>query len=1326
MKTKILTSATLFVTAFHVYGSSLIFQDNDKSSEVRYINEIKWQPDASYQKTLRNSVAWQNFLQKNGPWQVIFNEQNAKPHRAFGSPIQVSGSDASDKALNFINNELTDFNIPLNELQLVNAFASDHFQYINFTQYHQGLQILNSRLTIKMTLDNKVILWGADVFDNIAININPSITASAAKASAEQDLQATVKSSLVKPDLFILPVPQGKSNIFKLIYEVNVEAVDNDGLPAKFYTLVDAHNGEVLYRENQVKTEKPRQLAGQSTEHKEQSLKQNAMPRQLAGPCAMRYAQTANTDVYLTSNLYATNPKNPATVEPLTYLKIVAGATNYYTDTAGYVGMPFTSPTSAALSLEGSWCKVQTSNVVPSFTTTLNPGVNNLSFDTDANITERTAYYHVNIIHDQMKSYFPAFTGLDWQMETNVDLTSSSCNAFYSGTSINFYAAGGGCNSIGQVGDVVYHEYGHGINSYYYSSFGQSFNNGAMGEGNADIWGMSITLSPILGSGFYTANTDGIRRYDINPKVYPQDIVGEVHADGEIIAGAWWDTYLNLGDMNQMMALFSETYNGFAATAANGQEGQAFYDVLIDALQADDVPANGGDNDITNGTPNCTAIGGAFALHGISLLSNVILTHNEVLSSTAGNPVTIDAVITFGNPWAFNAAKVFYKIDNDTAWNSLSMTNTGGNNYTVDIPAQPCGTIIAYYLAIEGICGNVATIIPGKAANPDPNIPFFILVGYNVVATEDFDFATMGVWTTGVAGDNATTGLWIIDIPVGSTSSSGSLVQTDAQHTPGGQNCAVTGNAPSPTSGIGTNDIDGGHTTLETPVLDLSSYNDPVVTYYRWYINDPPGGANPANDWWEVRISNDGVNWFNVEGTKVSDGSWRRFAFRVNDYITPTSTTQIRFIASDSANNTNLPFNGGSLVEAALDDIQIWEVMPINLITFSTNATCGNSDGTANVVVSGGTPGYTYSWSPTGGTNDTATGLAAGIYTVIVTDANGCVDSINVTVNNVGAPSLITTKTDISCNGLCDGDATANVSGGTSPYTYSWSPAGGTDSTASNLCAGIFTVTVTDDSNCIATVNVTITQPVAISIGPEVSTDLSCFGSNDGTITITASGGTATLNYSIDSGATFTNTTGNFTSLTTGTYNVMVQDANNCTQPGSTLTITEPTAITAPPISFTDDTNSSGVGTATIFVSGGTPSYTYSWAPFGGTDSIATGLTAGIYTVTVIDNNGCILLDTVIVDNITGISQSTTTGYNIRLYPNPTTGKFILQFGKYPKNLVITVLNLLGEVITKIENENPTFYNKFEIDLSSEANGLYFIKIQTATRIITRKIILDR
>src|SRR5690606_35935622 len=103
----------------------------------------------------------------------------------------------------------------------------------------------------------------------------------------------------------------------------------------------------------------------------------------------------------------------------------------------------------------------------------------------------------------------------------------------------NFYAASG-CPSFAEIYDIIYHEYGHGINASFYSDMGKGrMFNGALNEGHADVWGMSITKDKVLGKGAMGGTTSSIRRYDGAPKVYPQDIKGEVHADGEIIAGAW-------------------------------------------------------------------------------------------------------------------------------------------------------------------------------------------------------------------------------------------------------------------------------------------------------------------------------------------------------------------------------------------------------------------------------------------------------------------------------------------------------------------------------------------------------------------------------------------------------------------------------------------------------------------------------------------------------------------------------------------------------------------------------------------------------------------
>src|SRR4029077_1932751 len=167
---------------------------------------------------------------------------------------------------------------------------------------------------------------------------------------------------------------------------------------------------------------------------------------------------------------------------------------------------------------------------------------------------------------------------------------------------------------------------------------------------------------------------------------------------------------------------------------------------------------------------------------------------------------------------------------------------------------------------------------------------------------------------------------------------------------------------------------------------------------------------------------------------------------------------------------------------SAKDTVVIKEPSAITASVVGTDGTCGNNNGSATVTASGGTGTLTYSWSPSGGTNATATSLAAGTYTCTITDSNSCLDFVTVTINNAGAPSItsIAPVTQPKCNGGT-GTATANVSGGASPYTYSWSPSGGTNATANNLSAGTYTCTVKDKNGCTTIDSVTINNPPAIS-----------------------------------------------------------------------------------------------------------------------------------------------------------------------------------------------------------------------------------------------------
>ncbi|MBS1587579.1 MAG: gliding motility-associated C-terminal domain-containing protein [Bacteroidetes bacterium] len=303
-----------------------------------------------------------------------------------------------------------------------------------------------------------------------------------------------------------------------------------------------------------------------------------------------------------------------------------------------------------------------------------------------------------------------------------------------------------------------------------------------------------------------------------------------------------------------------------------------------------------------------------------------------------------------------------------------------------------------------------------------------------------------------------------------------------------------------------------------------------------------------------------------------------------------------------------------------------------------TNVSCnGGSNGTATVSVSGGTPSYTYAWTPSGGNAATATGLPAGNYTCTVTDANSCVLTQAFTITSPAALSATTSQTNVSCNGGNNGSATVNVSGGTPSYTYSWAPSGGTGATASSLIAGNYTCTVTDANSCVLTQVFTITSPTALSAATS-QTNVSCNGGNNGSATVTVSGGTPSYTYSwAPSGGNAATATG----LAAGTYTCTITDANNCTLT-KTFTITQPTSVTA----TTSQTNVScfggSNGTATVNPSGGTPSYTYSWSPAGGTGATATGLAAGSYTCTITDANLCVITKTfTITQPLAGLSATT-------------------------------------------------------------------------------------
>ena len=302
----------------------------------------------------------------------------------------------------------------------------------------------------------------------------------------------------------------------------------------------------------------------------------------------------------------------------------------------------------------------------------------------------------------------------------------------------------------------------------------------------------------------------------------------------------------------------------------------------------------------------------------------------------------------------------------------------------------------------------------------------------------------------------------------------------------------------------------------------------------------------------------------------------------------------------------------------------------------TANVSCnGDNTGSASASATGGIGPYTYAWS-NGATTASNTGLMAGTYTVTVTDAAGCTDTEIVTITEPTAlVASIGSSTNVLCNSGSNGSATATASGGTAAYTFLWSN-GSSTATVTGLSAGTYTVTVTDANGCTDTDIVTISEPAALVANVTSSNNASCNGSNDGAATASAAGGTAPYSFSWSNGASTAGATG----LIAGSYTVTVTDANGCTDT-DVVNITEP-AILVASISGNVNVSCNGGanGSLTASATGGTTAYTYLWSD-GSTAATASGLSAGTYTVTITDANGCSDTESAIVTEPTLLLLST-------------------------------------------------------------------------------------
>lgn len=334
--------------------------------------------------------------------------------------------------------------------------------------------------------------------------------------------------------------------------------------------------------------------------------------------------------------------------------------------------------------------------------------------------------------------------------------------------------------------------------------------------------------------------------------------------------------------------------------------------------------------------------------------------------------------------------------------------------------------------------------------------------------------------------------------------------------------------------------------------------------------------------------------------------------------------TFVYVIPAGIGNNHSLRFNsvsasgGDASVGNFLDAITVQVSSSSTLNVSSTSVSCfGGTNGTAQAVMNGGVLPYTYTWSPSSVNAASVTGLSAGIYTVSVTEGNGCLSTKTVQVAQNPALAASVSIQDPSCLGAGNGSAKIGASGGLAPYTYTWTAMAAQSASVSNLAPGSYTVQIGDAAGCKASRFFQILPGPALTMSV-VTGDASCHGAADGNAVATIVNGTAPYSYTW---SPIASSTASVTGLAANDYTVLVASAEGC-QGSATFSVGQPAVLSAS-VSLAGTCRGIATGSMQVTASGGTAPYTYNWAPGAQASSSIIHLNAGTYSCTIRDANNC-------------------------------------------------------------------------------------------------------
>lgn len=832
-----------------------------------------------------NEDAYNKFIKDNGFWNFSINKFNGMPIKAFGKPILIEGynainsSNIEQASRDFISTKLSSFGINNAEIKLIRAEYYDNKWFVSFNQYFNNLEVFNSKIDLRISNDAKVFSFGIAYFGNLAniidfnkINssqINPLKNA----FIGLEDFGKIITNSIQNVNTEkIIPIPTKSGYSFKVAYEVPFKTEDE---LFEFVSYVDKLSGDLLYRH---------------TNHRD-----------------------ANASVTNKGTIKFKNPMEKDTLVYFGEMKNFFGTDSAITNSQGKIVEDLTKSVTFKSIFSGPWVKVtrlNSSNLfdtkTANYTSIINPGDNLIVNwnDTISMKGERTLFWHANFIHSYYKKLDPKFTGMDSVLNLQISFTGSA-NAFSGGSTIRFTGCQDANFKLYESGAVLYHEWGHSVNSFLYKSLGsaQGMINASCNEGTADVTSCMMLDDFFVGRGVKPADPNFNIRNLKNKIIYPDSLTNESHHDGQILAGAYWD----LRDLTNADFVMKLSHKAKYGKPDDLNVGIAFSEWFIETLIADDD-----DNDLSNGTPYYDKIVESFNNHhiGTNLFTKMSFQHTP-LSDTKD---TINDYIANFNidylplPNAKpSPVKLIYMINNLKILNEVVATETEKGKYTAKIPAQPNGTVVKYYFTAYDKLSSVNLVL---SASQTETKPFLFTVGYETIYMDDFE--TTNNWKIGDSTDIATYGKWEIATPNVITLSIGQI--QPGSGTGEGTKCLVTG-------ALGNSNnyysyYPNGTTSVISKSFNLSNTPNPILKFNKWFYNYYNLTTIPA---FEFYISeDDGKTWKTIETSIKKTSQWESQLYNLNDYVNDFAKLKFKFVVR-IAKSSYITW----VTEALIDDFEI-------------------------------------------------------------------------------------------------------------------------------------------------------------------------------------------------------------------------------------------------------------------------------------------------------------------------------------------------------------------------------------------------------------------